>query len=104
MRRATTADVDALAAFYAVVYPAADAPTDVVWVRDLLRGDHPAGTHDQVLVIEDRRRGAIASTACLIEQTWTYAGIPFPAARPELVGTAPDYRRRGLVRALFAVL
>jgi hypothetical protein len=40
----------------------------------------------------------------LISQTWSYAGIPFAAGRPELVGTAPEYRRRGLVRAQFRVV
>jgi len=34
----------------------------------------------------------------LISQTWTYEGIPFAVGRPELVGTDPAYRNRGLVR------
>ena len=40
---------------------------------------------------------------CLIPQTWTYEGLPFGVGRPELVGTVPDYRNRGLVRAQFDV-
>ena len=40
----------------------------------------------------------------MITQSWTYDGIPFPVGRPEAVGTDPDYRRRGLVRAQFEVL
>ena len=40
----------------------------------------------------------------LISQTWTYDGIAFGVGRPELVGTAPAYRRRGLVRTQFEVL
>ena len=30
---------------------------------------------------------------------WRYGGIDVPAGRPEFVGTLPEYRRRGLVRA-----
>ena len=37
----------------------------------------------------------------LISQMWTYDGIRFDVGRPEQVATHPDYRRRGLVRALF---
>ena len=37
----------------------------------------------------------------LIPQTWTYEGIEFGVGRPELVGTAPEFRNRGLVRAQF---
>jgi hypothetical protein len=37
----------------------------------------------------------------LISQTWSYEGIPFGAGRPELVGTLPEYRNRGLVRLQF---
>ena len=40
----------------------------------------------------------------LISQTWSYAGIPFKVGRPELVGTDPEYRKRGLVRAQFDVV
>ena len=37
----------------------------------------------------------------MIPQTWTYEGIPFGVGRPELVGTLPEYRNRGLVRIQF---
>ncbi len=40
----------------------------------------------------------------LIPQTWTYAGIPFKVGRPELVGTLPEYRNRGLVRRQFDII
>jgi hypothetical protein len=36
-----------------------------------------------------------------ISQVWSYGGIPFKVGRPELVGTDPAYRNRGLVRAQF---
>jgi len=46
----------------------------------------------------------------LIPQTWRYGGvdggesIPFEVGRPELVGTLPEYRNRGLIRAQFEVV
>ncbi len=40
----------------------------------------------------------------LIPQTWRYEEIPIAVGRPELVGTHPEYRRQGLVRALFAAV
>lgn len=38
----------------------------------------------------------------LIPQRWTYDGIPFGVGRPELVGTLPEFRNRGLIRRQFA--
>jgi hypothetical protein len=55
-------------------------------------------------IVEDPATGEIVSTMCLIDQTWTYAGIPFKVGRPELVGTRPEYRNRGLVRQQFEVI
>ena len=43
-------------------------------------------------------RGRIVSSLCLIPQTWSYGGVPFGVGRVELVGTLPEYRRRGLIR------
>jgi hypothetical protein len=95
-----------LAAFNAEIHrgPGSTAPAAgmAAWTRDLLRGDHPTVAPGDFTVVEDTRRGAIVSTLCLISQTWSYDGIPFGVGQPELVGTHPDYRRRGLVRAQFA--
>ena len=40
----------------------------------------------------------------LWHQRWSLGGIPLAVGRPEYVGTLPDYRNRGLVRALFEML
>jgi hypothetical protein len=37
----------------------------------------------------------------LLPQVWRFDGIEFAVGRPEMVVTDPEYRRRGLVRALF---
>jgi hypothetical protein len=103
LRRATVDDTETLAAFNKNVHQGLDEPEGGidVWTRDMMRGDHPTTGAGDFLIVEDTRTGAIASSLCLISQMWSYAGIPFGVGRPEIVGTAPAYRRRGLVRAQF---
>jgi GNAT superfamily N-acetyltransferase len=73
------------------------------WTRDLMRG-HPTTTPDDIFyVVDPAKDEEIVSATLLIPQTWNYGGIAIPVGRPELVGTHPDYRNRGLVRALFEV-
>ncbi|HEY8292089.1 MAG TPA: GNAT family N-acetyltransferase, partial [Thermomicrobiales bacterium] len=107
LRRATVGDTDRLAAFNAAIHGTDNGEPDEwvgVWTRDMMRGDHPTTGAGDFLIVEDTRSGAIASSLCLISQRWSYSGIPFGVGRPEMVGTHPDYRRRGLVRAQFAVI
>jgi hypothetical protein len=108
LRRATLNDTEALVDFNARVHSDEgwDAPEAGigVWVRDLMTRPHPTFVVGDFLVVEDTATGTIVSSSNLISQTWSYAGIPFGVGRPELVGTHPDYRRRGLVRAQFEVL
>jgi hypothetical protein len=103
LRRATVNDTEALTAFNMTVHQGLDEPEggSGVWTRDMMRGDHPTTGAGDFLIVEDTRTGAIVSSLCLISQTWSYAGIPFAVGMPEMVGTAPEYRRRGLVRAQF---
>jgi hypothetical protein len=108
IRRATPADTEALVAFNADVHrrSPADPPDEGIgaWTRDLMERPHPTFRIDDFLVVEDRRSGAIVSSMNLISQTWSYGGIPFGVGRVELVGTHPDYRRRGLVRRQFEIV
>ena len=105
MRRSTRADADRLAAFNARIHgeDPQDAQAVGVWTRDLLSGAHPTFGVDDFTIVEDRNSGEIVSSMNLISQTWAYEGIPFGVGRPELVGTDPNYRARGLVRAQFEV-
>lgn len=107
LRRATTADTDALAALNASLHrwpqPPPNPPVGA-WTRDLLGGAHPTTGPGDFLVVEEHGTGRLVSSLCLITQTWTYDGIPLVAGQPELVGTLPEYRRRGLVRAMFATI
>ncbi len=72
--------------------------------RDLMSGGHPACDASDFTVVEDTRTGRVVSSACLISQRFCYEGVELDAGLPELVGTDPDYRRRGLVREQFEVL
>ena len=103
MRLATPRDAEALAAFNTEMHTSGD-PGDFIgpWTRDLLARPHPLIAPSDFLVVVDGER--IVSSTALFSQTWSYAGVPFPAGRPELVATHPDYRRRGLIARQFDVL
>jgi len=108
LRLSTRADAEALADFNKWVHrdTGVTEPDEPVaeWTRGLLYGGHPTfGEHDFTVVVE-KATGRIVSTLNLISQTWTYGGIPFGVGRVELVGTAPEYRKRGLVRLQFDVV
>ena len=73
-------------------------------IRLLMRGDHPLMTPRDFALVEDVASGRIVACACLWRQTWTYGGVPFPIGRTEEVASDPDYRHRGLIRAIFRAL
>ena len=101
MRQATSGDAEVLADFNAVVNSLTGKADEGmrVWTLDLMKGDLPEFEPGDFTIVIDTNTGSIVSTQNLISQTWSYGGIEFRAARIELVGTDPDYRRRGLVRA-----
>jgi hypothetical protein len=108
LRQAVPDDAEALAEFNGRVH--SDRGWELpdvgvaAWVRDLMTKPHPTFAVGDFLVVEDTGSSKIVSSTNLIPQTWSYDGIEFGVGRPELVGTHPDYRRRGLVRAQFEVL
>ena len=105
LRRSSAADADALSDFCARIHSDAgpEQPDEHVraWVNDLLARPHPTFQADDFTIVAEAGTGRIVSTLNLIPQTWTYEGIPFGVGRPELVGTLPEYRDRGLVRLQF---
>jgi hypothetical protein len=103
MRRSMPTDADALAEFNARLHSddAADAECLNVWTHDLLSGNHPTFSPNDFTIIEESASGRIVSTMNTISQTWSYEGIKFGVGRPELVGTLPEFRNRGLVRMQF---
>jgi hypothetical protein len=102
LRRATVTDADRLATFNSWIHqPQPGAGPDLrtgAQTGDLLMRPPPGFAPGDFTVVEDARTGQIVSSLCLISQVWTYGGVPFGVGRPELVGTDPRYRRRGLVR------
>jgi predicted acetyltransferase len=65
--------------------------------------DRPGRRPDQVILVEDAQAGQVASSVSLVEQTWTYEGIPIHVGEVGIVSTRPEYRRRGLVRTQFDI-
>jgi len=106
IRRATPEDADALAEFNGSIH--GDSPEDAArvsaWTHDLLARPHPTTSASDFTIVENTFTGQIVSSVGLISQTWTYEDIEFGVGRPELVGTDPEFRDRGLVRAQFDVI
>jgi hypothetical protein len=105
LRRSSPADVEALVDFCSRIHSDAgyDQPDLYIaaWVRELMTSHHPNFDPDDFTVVEEVATGRIVSTLNLISQTWSYEGIQFGVGRPELVGTLPEFRNRGLVRLQF---
>lgn len=103
--RTTVEDAEAVAEFNSRIHSdeGFDKPDARIaaWTRDLIARPHPTFHADDCTVVVEAATGQIVSSLNLISQTWSYEGIPFGVGRPELVGTLPDYRNRGLVRAQF---
>ncbi len=101
-----------MAAFNGRVHASSDGPFErrepnrgvATLTRDLMSGDHPTCDASGFTVVEDTRTGEIVSSVCLIPQRFSYEGVEFAAGLPELVGTRPDHRGRGLVGEQFGVL
>ena len=75
-------------------------------VRRHMSGDFPLMGPGDYAVIEDtgKKGNPLVACTCLWRQEWEYEGIAFGVGQPEYVVTHPDYRNRGLIRTLFAML
>ena len=114
MRSAVREDADALAKFCAKVFmdePLADSSGSgteaywiAKWIHDLLAKPHPTLNPDDIIIVEDVEQGRYASTTTYFSQSWTYDGVEIEIGQPEIVGTHPDYRNRGLIRKQFDVM
>ncbi|NDJ61624.1 MAG: GNAT family N-acetyltransferase [Chloroflexi bacterium] len=93
--------------FYDQVFAGENEPDHgllAAWAQDLVSGDHPTVTADDIwCVVDPAQDDRIVSALLLIPQVWRYEDVAFGVGRPEIVATHPDYRRRGLVRALMTV-
>jgi hypothetical protein len=103
LRHASPEDADALAEFNGRIHGEDEQDSRFIsaWTRDLLTRPHPTLSPEDFTIVEESSTGRIISSLNLIPQTWSYEGIEFGVGRPELVGTLPEYRGRGLVRIQF---
>ena len=106
LRHATPADAEALAAFNSRIHSDSDEPDLRIGAHthDLLTRPHPTFAPDDFTIVEHTPTGRIVSSLSLINQEWAYAGLPFGVGRPEIVGTLPEFRQRGLVRMQFELI
>lgn len=88
-------DIERLAEFNAQIHGPGIAPL----TRSLIL-HHPDTRPEYWLFVEDRAAGRIVCSLALIPWTWRYDDVMLKAGEMAIVGTAEDYRRRGLVRAL----
>ncbi len=91
----TEADIRRLAAFNGRIH---EAEVEAFTVR-LLR-DHPNTRAHHWPIIEEQASGRIVSALCLIPWTMRLEGVELRAGEMGIVGTEPEYRRRGLIRTL----
>jgi hypothetical protein len=107
LRTGRPEDAERLGAFNAQIH-GRDNVSDYrgveAWTKDLATGNHPTFRPGDFLFVEEKDKGRIVSSLNLISQTWTYAGIPIKVGRVELVGTTPEFRQQGLIRAQFEVV
>jgi hypothetical protein len=61
----------------------------------------PEFSREMNYFIRDTDKGVFVSSLNAIPSVWGYAGIPLRNLELGFVGTLPEYRRRGLVRALY---
>lgn len=108
LRWSTGADADRLARFYGQVFrQKEDAPLNLrvkAWTRDMIGGRHPLIGSDGFALVENTSTGEVVAATCLLSEAWDYDGVRIPMGRPEIVGSLPDYRRRGLVREVMRLI
>lgn len=85
-------DVERVAEFNGLIH----GPGVVGMARNLFL-HHPATSGRDLIWVEDEA-GRVISSLCVIPWTWCYEGVDIRAGEMGIVGTLPEYRRRGLVR------
>ncbi len=110
LRWSTVADTENIAQLVGLVFrdKESDPPNRFVSseVHELMSGKNPLMGPGDYGVVEDTRKegNPIVACTCLWRNHWEYEGIPFDMGQPELVATDPNYRNKGLVRALFEMV
>ena len=101
LRAATVEDSGRVSEFMAEIFNDAEARLRTL---EFMSDRHPGVGASDFTVVEDTSTGAVVSTLCLMSRRWRYGKVPLNVDEVATVGTHPDYRGRGLVRAQFAVV
>ena len=110
LRWSTAEDTEQVAALIGSVFrPSEEGPINErmqARTRLQMRGDYPVmEPNDYAVVLDTTREGKpLVAGACLWRHQWEFEGIPVGVGRPEYVAVQPEYRRRGLIRAIFELL
>jgi len=102
IRFARKEDIDPLCELVGTVWPNWAGLKD--WSREFYEGVNPKASHQDTLVVEEKRNDRLVSYLTLISRNWTYGGVPFRCGQIEAVGTDPKYRQKGLMVRLFDVV
>lgn len=92
----TEEEIDKLAIFNELIHEEAIVAQ---MTRTLIR-HHPSTHPKEWIFIEDPSTGQIVSSLCLIPWVLRYDTVELHSAEMGIVGTLPEYRRRGLIRSL----
>lgn len=108
LRWSTPADTEELARLYSYVFrkKVSQPPNQRIasWTRVMMSGNHPLLAPTDFAVVEDTGQQQLVAATNLMNQVWSYAGIPLPVGRPEVVATEAGQRQRGLIRAIFELI
>ncbi len=89
-----TQDIERIAELHGQAFdPAAAAATRV------MAHGYPGLAPQDFSFVEDTETGEAVSSLCLVPTTWRYDGVTLDVGELGIVGTHPDYRRRGLISA-----
>src|SRR6266487_1231552 len=110
LRWSSVSDTEAIAQLESLVFRdhVTDPPNIPLahFMRETMSGEYPLmGPGDFALVEDSAQKDyPVVACTCLWRQQWEYEGVPFEIGRPEFVATHPDYRNRGLIRAIFELI
>ena len=110
LRWSTREDTEDIIYLPGMVFRRDPADPAVMELENLMRvqmsGQHPTTGPEDVAVVEDtsKKEHRLVAMTCLWREKWRYEDIPFSIGRPEIVASDPDYRNRGLVRAVFELV
>ena len=77
---------------------------EVVGIIQRMLDHYPRFSLEDNFVVVDTKDEKIVAYLCLMRRTFVLEGVEISVGQPDIVGTHPEYRNRGLIRQLNAVL